>query len=210
MKIVNLGHASYLFQGKDISFVIDPYKDDSVPGLRFPKVSANYAFKSHDHHDHNALELVNIVPTDIEAKYETITVPHDRHNGADRGLNKIHIFYVDNLKIIHLGDLGCIPDPSVLEKLMNADVLLAPINGFYTISAEELYSICEIIKPRLVIPMHYYRQEDNSGYPDGGQIGKFKQLFKDYIEVNDNFINIDGELQDNKAIIFKKALQGGR
>lgn len=210
MKITNLGHASFLLEGNEISFVIDPYQDNSVPGLRFPKVIANYVFKSHDHHDHNAVELVNVEPTNTEIKYETITVPHDHHNGAERGLNKIHFFYVDNMKIIHTGDLGCIPGSDVLEKMKNADVLLAPINGFYTISAQELLDICQIIKPKIVIPMHYYKKEDNSGYPDGGQIDKFKQLFDKFIEVNDYSINVDNKPTDNKAFIFKKARQRGR
>ena len=156
MKITNLGHASFLFEANDVSFVTDPYRNLSVPGLRFPKVHANYVFCSHDHYDHNAKNLVNIVPTENALKYETIIVPHDHHNGANRGLNKMTVFYVDGLKIIHTGDLGCIPGQDVLDKMKDTDILLAPINGFYTISSEELFKIVELVKPRVTIPMHYF------------------------------------------------------
>ena len=95
VKIINLGHASFLIKSSDVSLVIDPYRDNSVPGLMFPRVKANYVFKSHDHYDHNATELVRTVPTNKKIKYETVVVPHDHHNGEHRGLNKIHIFYLD-------------------------------------------------------------------------------------------------------------------
>ena len=208
MKITNLGHASFLIEGKDVSVVIDPYRDGSVPNLKMPRISANYAFKSHDHYDHDALNLVNIIPTDINLDYETIIVPHDHHNGTKRGLNKIHIFNIDGYKVIHTGDLGCIPGKEVLEQLKKADVILAPINGFYTVSAQELHEILHVIEPKICIPMHYFKAQDNSGYPDGGQIDIFKRLEPDYYEVNDCSIEINGNTLKKRVIIFNKELKG--
>lgn len=207
MKITNLGHASFLFETDQLSFVTDPYRDNSVPGLKMPRISANYVFCSHSHYDHDAKDLVHIVPSQNELKYETIIVPHDHHNGAHRGMNKMHIFYVDGLKIIHTGDLGCIPNPEVLEKMKNTDILLAPINGFYTISAEELLNIVNIVKPRVTIPMHYYNENNRSGYPDGGQIDIFKKLVKNYKEIDDYLVETNSDLFLNKYIIFNKAFQ---
>ena len=204
MDIFYLGHASFLIKGKDISFVIDPYRDNSVPNLRFPRVSANYVFKSHDHFDHNAIELVNIIKSAISINYRTITVPHDHHNGEHRGLNLIHVFNIDGYKIVHLGDLGCIPSLKVLEELKNTDVLLAPINGHFTISSLELLEILKEIKPRLVIPMHYYMDAYHSGYPDGGEINEFKRLVGNYKEVNDYRLKIDESVFDNNVVIFNK------
>ena len=61
MKIVNLGHASFLIKGNKISVLTDPYRDDSVPGLKMPRISANYVTCSHDHYDHDAKDLVKVV-----------------------------------------------------------------------------------------------------------------------------------------------------
>ena len=207
MRITNLGHASFLIEGEEVSFVIDPYEDNSVPCLTLPRVKANFAFKSHDHSDHNALDLVEIIPSKATLDYRTIIVPHDKNGGEMRGLNKIHIFDIDGYEIIHMGDTGCIPSDAVLEELKNADVLLGPINGFFTISSEELRDICEVIKPRLVIPMHYYKKEDNSGYPDGNQIDTFKFLYPNALEVNDYSIELSDELLNKGALIFRFALQ---
>ena len=205
LKIVNLGHASFLFEG-DVSFVIDPYLDNSVPNLKMPRVSVNKVFTSHDHYDHCGVELVTLVPTDKKLKYKTIIVPHDHHNGSKRGLNKMHIFFIDGYKIIHTGDLGCIPDEEVLKEMMDTDVLLAPINGYYTISAEELVTIMNLVKPKVTIPMHFFRREENSGYPDGGQIDIFKRLVGSYKDVEDSII-VNDELLKNRVVIFNSAMQ---
>ena len=202
-----LGHSAFLVKYNNQSFVIDPYQDNSVPGMKFPCVSANYVFSSHNHYDHNAVDLVKIEPTNEEFDYDTIIVPHDHHNGSKRGLNKMHLFRLGNYRVLFTGDLGCIPDENILNQIRGVDVILAPINGFYTISAEELYKIMGLIQPKVTIPIHYYRKEDNSGYPDGNQIDIFKSLVGAYFEVNEPTIKIDDELLKNKVVIFNKYYQ---
>ena len=207
MKLTNLGHSAFLFEGKDISFITDPYQDNSVPGLRLSRLSVNYVFCSHDHFDHNAKELIKIIPSNKKVHYDVITTFHDREGGTKRGLNDMYLFEVDGYRILHAGDLGCIPNDEILRKMMNVDILLAPINGFYTISADELAAIVHITKPRIVIPMHYQNVANNSGYPDGGQIEKFKKFFPNYKEVKGNSIEVNDELFKNSVYIFNEALQ---
>ena len=207
MKIINLGHACYLLKGSSVSVVIDPYRDRSVPNLKLPHVEANYVLCSHDHYDHDAKNLVTTVPTSEELNYKITVVPHDHHRGAHRGLNKMHLFNIDGYRILHTGDLGCIPPQDVLEEMKNADILLAPINGYYTISAKELKEIMDIVNPKVTIPMHYFKKEKNSGYPDGGQIDEFKSLVGDFLEVDGYEIDVDDNLFKNRVVIFKKELQ---
>ncbi len=207
MKIVNLGHACYLLKSKTVAVVIDPYRNKSVPHLKLPRVEANYVFCSHDHYDHDAKNLISIVPTNEEINVKTVVVPHDHHNGEHRGLNTMHLFNFDGYRILHTGDLGCIPSKEVLEHMKDVDVLLAPINGFYTISAKELKQIIDLVNPRVTIPMHYFKKENNSGYPDGGQIDEFKSLVGNYLEVDGYEIEVNDELFNNRVVIFKKELQ---
>ena len=202
-----LGHSAFLIKYNNVSFVIDPYEDNSVPEMRLSRVEANYAFASHEHHDHNALHLVKLIPTNESLDYDVIVVPHDHHNGVKRGLNKMYLFKLGNYRVLHTGDLGCIPNETVLKQIHGVDVILAPINGFYTISAKELHEIMGLINPKVTIPLHYYRKEDNSGYPDGNQIDIFKSLVGDYLEVNEPTIKLDEELLQNKVVIFNKYLQ---
>ena len=199
-----IGHACFLFETDDARFIIDPFRIDSVPGLRLPSIEVDKAFVSHEHHDHNGIELLGYSGKKVHIDVEVIKTPHDHHNGEHRGFNKIHIFSIDKYRIAHVGDLGCIPSDEVIERLKNVDILLAPINGHYTISAMELYEICSLIKPKLVIPMHYEVKEKGIGYPDGGQIDEFKKLFPNYNEVNEDNILIEKSLFNKPALIFNK------
>ena len=207
-EIVYLGHASFLLKGKDYSLVIDPYQNDSVPNLKFPNVEpVDAVVCSHNHYDHNAYELVNIKKEPAQVRAVSVTVPHDDCGGAKRGLNKINMFDIEGYKVVHLGDTGCILDEKTLEPFKNCDVLLAPINGFYTIGPKELKVIADIINPRILIPMHYYIKENNSGYPDGNMIDEFKKLFPNYQYLDKEELNLD-EYKDYKGVlIFKQARQ---
>ena len=206
-KIINLGHASFLLKSNDYEVVIDPYQDDSVPGLTFPRgLMADAVFCSHDHFDHNAAELVKIKGDAKVIRPVESEVPHDRSRGTVRGMTMIRMFEIDGFKVVHLGDTGCIPHPVDLEKFHDCDVLLAPINGFFTINPSELKAICNMINPRIVVPMHYFIKENKTGYPDDHMFEKFQELFPDITYVN-NELDLE-EYKDYKgAIVFKNCVQ---
>ena len=207
-KLVYLGHACFLIETKDYKVIIDPYQRDSVPNMTFPSgLKANKVICSHDHFDHNAKENVQIVPSDAKMDIVSIKVPHDHEGGQKRGMNDINIFDVDGYKVVHLGDTGCVLDEKTLAPLKNCDVLLAPINGFFTINSKELKAICDIVKPRIIVPMHYFMKEYQSGYPDGNMIDDFKKLFPNYQYLDKEELDLDLYKDYTGALIFKKYRQ---
>ena len=207
-KLVYLGHASFLIESNNYSVVIDPYQRGSVPNMEFPNLEAvDAVICSHDHFDHNARELVKISANIRPNQHLSIRVPHDHENGAKRGLNDINIFDVDGYKVVHLGDTGCVLDEKTLEPIKNCDVLLAPINGFFTIGPDELKQIVKIVNPRILIPMHYYMDEYQSGYPDGNMIERFKKLFSDYHYLKTEELDLDKSKDFEGVFIFNKYLQ---
>ena len=206
-KLVYLGHASFLMKGKDYSLVVDPYQDGSVPNLKFPRIEeVDAVFCSHDHFDHNARNLVKIKNNPANINIISIRVPHDKEGGAKRGMNNINVFDIDGYKIVHLGDTGCLLDSKTLAPCINCDVLLAPINGFFTIGPDELKSLCEIIKPRIVVPMHYFMEKYQSGYPDGNMIERFKKIFSDYQFIDNEELDLDKYKDYSGALIFSAYL----
>ena len=207
-KIIYLGHASFLIKSSKYDIVIDPYADHSVPRLKFPNgIKADAVFCSHKHDDHNAEHLVAIKSNPTPVSVVESLVPHDHDGGMKRGMNYIRMFDVDGYKVVHLGDTGCVPTLKQLEKFVGCDVLLAPINGFFTINPKELKAIVDIIKPRIVIPMHYYMQQYGSGYPDQNMFEAFKKEFP-AIKYLDNYELDLEELKDYKgALVFNKYLQ---
>ena len=206
-KLVYLGHASFLIKGNEFSVVIDPYDDEDL-NMVFPDIEeVDAVFCSHKHIDHSASYLVKKKTNPVAVKPFSIRVPHDHENGAKRGMNTINMFDVDGYKIVHLGDTGCVLDEQTLAPIKNCDVLLAPINGFFTIGPEELKAICKIVNPRIVVPMHYYMDEYHSGYSDGNMIEKFKKLFPDYHYLNSAELDLDKTKDFEGVFIFNKYLQ---
>ena len=207
-RLIYLGHASFLIKSKDYQIIIDPYEDGSVPNLTFPKVEeVDATICSHGHADHNASNLVKIKNNPHQVKPVCVTVPHDDCGGAKRGLNNINMFEIEGYKIVHLGDTGCLLDERVLKPFVNCDILLAPINGFFTIGPKQLKALCDIINPRIVIPMHYHMAEYGSGYPDGNMIDEFKKLFPNHQYLEKEELDLDQYKDYHGSLVFKKYRQ---
>ena len=207
-KLIYLGHASFLLKSKDYSIVIDPYQNESVPNMKFPKVpGVDLVVCSHTHFDHNARELVSVKRNPTYVERLTVCVPHDDAGGRKRGMNDINIFNLDGYKVVHMGDTGCVLDEKTLLPLKNCDVLLAPINGYFTIGPNELKKIVDIVKPRILIPMHYFMPQYQSGYPDGNMIALFKKVFPDYQETDEVEIDLEKYKDYQGVLILNKYLQ---
>jgi len=80
---------------------------------------------------------------------------HDPTRGSQRGANIIFIFSVDGLRLCHMGDLGHSLTPQQAQELGQVDVLFLPVGGTYTLDAAAAHQLCEQVRPRVVIPMHY-------------------------------------------------------
>ena len=171
MKIEYLGHACFKL---DDSLIIDPYKNGSVPGLPPLREKAQKVICTHQHADHSGIECVEVLPGECEFLIEEVPSYHDDQQGALRGPNTIFIITKNNEKLVHLGDLGHFPNNTQLEKISNADYLLIPVGGFYTIDAETAVKICLSAKPKHIIPMHY--KTPTSGYPELATVNNFLKL----------------------------------
>ena len=162
MKIEWIGHACFKLTAQDGTVVItDPY-DESV-GIDMIPLEADLITMSHGHHDHCEESMIvgsPVVARGVQAACvggvtsEAVLSWHDDAKGTLRGANAIRIFTIDGLKIVHMGDQGCMPDEAVLEKIASADVMMIPVGGTYTVDAEGAKAIIERVKPACVIPMH--------------------------------------------------------
>ena len=111
MKLEWIGHACFRLTAENGTVIVtDPY-DDSV-GIRVPKLTADLVTVSHEHHDHNNLDIVEgrlKVAREARAAQvggvttQAVTSYHDDRGGALRGRNSIRIFYIDALKVVHMG-----------------------------------------------------------------------------------------------------------
>ncbi len=61
----------------------------------------------------------------------------------------------DDISIYHAGDTDIFMDMQLIERRFHPDIALLPIGGRFTMDAEAAIIACEMLKPKVVIPMHY-------------------------------------------------------
>lgn len=162
MKIKYVGHSCFvLTSDKGTSIVTDPFGDI---GLDMPRIRANAVTVSHNHYDHNRTDCVDASAVfDSEGEFRAGDVRicsfksyHDEVHGRKRGENLIFKFWIDGYTVCHLGDLGENCEKRIVDAIADADVLLLPVGGTYTIDAEQAAEYVRVVAPKYAIPMHYY------------------------------------------------------
>ena len=162
------GQACFKIKGKGASLVIDPYSPQFT-GLGLAKLDADVVCITHAHEDHNYPQGVkatgDVQPFVISGpgEYEISGVNivgvnsfHDNKNGEERGKNTIYQILIDDVNIVHLGDLGQKQlTQNQVEALSGCDVLMVPVGGVYTIEAKDAPDIIAHLEPKIVVPMHY-------------------------------------------------------
>jgi L-ascorbate metabolism protein UlaG (beta-lactamase superfamily) len=176
MKIKWLAHASFLITADSgTRIVTDPYHADGDK-LRHGefKETADIVTVSHGHGDHNNVNTVKGNPLvldkaavtgvkDKTIKIKTVMAAHDDADGSKRGQNIIFCFEVDGVNICHCGDLGHPLSDAQVKAIGKVDVLLIPVGGFFTIEPPVASRVCDLLKAKIILPMHY--KTDKIGIP---------------------------------------------
>lgn len=163
MKLKYYGHAcfSLSYEGGP-TLVIDPF-DETVTYPPCDEI-CDAALLSHDHFDHNHVQTLrgDFVTIRSAGAYDVQGVRitavdsfHDKKGGALRGKNLILRIEGGGLTIVHLGDLGHMPDEKQLEAMSGADIMLVPIGGTYTIGTPEAEEVIRLARPKHAVAMHY-------------------------------------------------------
>ena len=157
-QLTYLGHSCFRIEAENgWTGMMDPYQEGSVPGLKLPKIEADAVYCSHDHADHCGADAVILRKSGPENPYaaETVLTDHDDRGGSLRGKNRVLILTCGEEKIVHLGDLGCIPDEKTLAPMKHADVLMIPCGGYYTIDAAQANALIGMLEPKTAVLMHF-------------------------------------------------------
>ena len=179
MRIRWYGQSTFLISGERLVF-IDPFGDMDVlagRGLRFDYppvegVEADLLLVTHEHVDHNAVEVIGGSPVILRSTAGTFESPvgeviavaseHDEVAGTERGPNTIFRFTLDGLRLSHFGDFGQAElRPEQRKAIGDLDVLLLPVGAGPTVGGESAAAIVRALRPRLVIPMHYRTEAVN-------------------------------------------------
>jgi L-ascorbate metabolism protein UlaG (beta-lactamase superfamily) len=187
MQLRWFGQSAFLLDGSKKVF-IDPWGDMSdrlaERGLRFDYpliegVDADVLLVTHEHGDHNAVEVIGGDPHTIRSLAGTHESPigevvgvsseHDAVAGTQRGHNTIFCFTLDGTRFCHFGDFGQSSlRPEQREAIGSVDVLFLPAGAGPTVSHEAGAEIVRELSPRVTIVMHHGNEAvDFLQPPDG-------------------------------------------
>lgn len=199
MKIKFLGHSSFLITSdKGVRIITDPYKPGCFNGgIKYDRINeeADIVTISHEHDDHNETNI-NGTPSFVrgsktqeikDINISGVDVYHDTSSGKERGENTIFNMLIDDINVVHLGDLGHGLTGEEVSNIGNVDVLLVPVGGYFTIDSKVADNIINVLKPKVVIPMHF--KTDKCGFP----IAPVEEFVKDK-----EFNKVDGEVEIKK------------
>ncbi len=80
--------------------------------------------------------------------------------------NSIFIFESQGLCVAHISHLRHVLSKDQLRDIGRIDIAFAAIDGMWTMSHDELFTVLDQIKPMLVIPMHYGSMEGVEAFID--------------------------------------------
>lgn len=178
MNIRYLSHSGFVID----DLVVDPFlSGNPLAPVNAGKVKCRIVCVTHDHSDHigdafriarsNKATLVAIHEIAVEAEKKKLKAEgmnlggsistgdwkikmtealHSSNLGAPCGF----IFEKGGKKIYHAGDTGLFAGMSFLRD-ENIEVAMLPIGGRYTMDIYDALRAIEMIRPKIVIPMHY-------------------------------------------------------
>jgi L-ascorbate metabolism protein UlaG (beta-lactamase superfamily) len=174
VRLTFIGHATFLIESPQLVRIATDYNDYVKSPVLPDIVTMNHAHDTHytDHpdpaikyvlrgwgedSDHPAnwdLQYRDVrvrnVPTNIRRFYGSTT--------TERYGNSIFIFEIANLCIAHLGHLHHTLTQQQLDEIGRIDVVMAPVDGSYTLDLDGMMEVLTSLKAPLIIPMHYYGQ----------------------------------------------------
>ncbi|MDO5022221.1 MAG: MBL fold metallo-hydrolase [Eubacteriales bacterium] len=194
MIIKYFGHDEFMLETADgIKILTDPY-DPEMLSLPTKNHKVDIVTVSHLHGDHSYVKKAvghpMVLASEIDFDFDVLRISaiksfHDENQGALRGENLIFLYETEGLRLAHLGDLGHIPNDKQIEFLRDLDILFLPIGGKYTIDAKAARQTAQILKPRVIIPMHY--KLENGGLKDIKGLDVFLQEMQN---IKTSYVNL--------------------
>ena len=171
-----IGHDSFKIKVSGKVIYIDPYADGDY------RDKADYVIVSHKHYDHCSKEKISEILRDgtlvvsadgCDVDWSNVKIMKEGEVYEDdflkiyavpaynvnkpfhpRGLGNGYVIDISGVKIYFAGDTDLIPEMKDIGDL-DIDIALIPISGVYVMDENEAFKAIGLLRPKVVIPMHY-------------------------------------------------------
>ena len=185
MKVTYLGHASFKIESDGKTVFVDPWLDGPTSPIKVQDVEqADIVLVTHDHGDHGYKEAIEICKKTgayfiainelgIQAKSDGLKNVHTLNIGGSVKVDNVIVTLVQAFhscskgaptgfivkfpkeSFYHAGDTGVFASMELFGELYDIDVFFACIGDYYTMSITKAVLATKLVKPKVVIPMHY-------------------------------------------------------
>ena len=210
----SFGHSSFLIKGKGKSILLNPFKAvGCASGLNEPKgektdfILASSKLADEGYNPNN--ELMFVEPGVYKLKdilLNGVEVPHDRVGGRRFGMATVWSWNQNNLKIVHMGGAAGEMDIQSQIILSRPDILFISIGGgSKSYNGIEASNIVKILKPSIVIPVHFDRGKNISKDCDFSNEDLFLENMQEFqVKYPSKIFEIDSKrIEKNTIYIFK-------
>lgn len=167
MKIQWYAHACFRLETQGVSIVTDPYTPRKA-GFRVIEEAADLVVRSSDDDSAHAnaamfpgsdvMTMTHVPRAGNEwrgIRFRPIPAQESLVHKAEPGDNALYRFVVDDVDVIHFGDVGNPLADWQLALMRGCDVALVPVGGPPTIALPDLHAALRTLRPKITIPMHY-------------------------------------------------------
>jgi L-ascorbate metabolism protein UlaG (beta-lactamase superfamily) len=184
VKVTWLGHSAFKIDVANRIVFVDPWLGNPLSPIKADSVKdVDIVYVTHDHHDHlgEAFDIckrtkANFVATaelaqfakengvsnvdglniggniDLKGvKLSVVQATHTSSRGAPTGV----VIQGEGETVYHAGDTGLFGDMKIIGEMYRPDLAMIPMGGYYTMDAKEAAEAVKLIRPKIVIPMHY-------------------------------------------------------
>ena len=168
-RITYAGHATFLIESPQLVRIATDYNDWVKPPVLPDIVTMNHAHSTHftDHPDPGIKFVLrgwreDGQPAGHDLSYKDVRVRSVATNirnwsgGTEKNGNSIFVFEIANLCIAHLGHLHHTLTQQQMNDIGRIDVVMAPVDGNYTLDLDGMVEVLQGLKAQVIIPMHFF------------------------------------------------------
>jgi len=187
--IQSLGHSSFLINSAETSILLNPFKaigcasnfkEPNEVNVDFILASSRLPDEGYNPND----QLMFVDPGIYEFEdilLNGISVPHDRVDGRRFGMATVWSWEQNDLKIVHMGGAAGDIDIDSQIILSRPDILFISIGGgIKSYDGREASRIVKLLKPNVVIPVHFALSEEIIKDCDFSNADLFIENMKDF------------------------------